>query len=104
MHRRTLGSLSAPSTQGRYAQAVSIQNATEWVHISGQVGATVDGVVPLTFEEQCRLAWRNLGAQLAEAGMSFTDLVKVTAIVTDRANIEAYRAIRKDVLETTRSP
>ncbi len=48
--------------------------------------------------EQARLAWRNLGAQLAAAGMGFDNLVKVTMIIPDPAEIPASRPAREEAL------
>jgi 2-iminobutanoate/2-iminopropanoate deaminase len=48
--------------------------------------------------ERARLAWRNLGAQLAAAGMSFDNLVKVTMIIPDPAEIPASRPARAEAL------
>jgi 2-iminobutanoate/2-iminopropanoate deaminase len=44
--------------------------------------------------DQARLAWRNLGAQLEAAGIGFDNLVKVTMIIPDAAEIPASRPAR----------
>ncbi len=98
MERTIINAPDAPDSLGRYAQAIGTTGVTRWIHVSGQVGATADGQIPETFEEQCRLAWQNVAAQLREGGMSITDIVKATVIMTDRINVDAYRAIRKEVL------
>jgi 2-iminobutanoate/2-iminopropanoate deaminase len=54
--------------------------------------------VPRTFEEQCRLTWRNVQAQLEAAGMALTDLVKVTVFLSDRQYRAANAAVRREVL------
>lgn len=48
--------------------------------------------------EQARLAWRNLAAQLAAAGMGFDNLVKVTMVIPDAAEISASRPARVEAL------
>ena len=48
--------------------------------------------------EQARLAWRNVAAQLSEAGMGFDTLVKVTMIIPDAAEIPASRPARAEAL------
>jgi 2-iminobutanoate/2-iminopropanoate deaminase len=53
--------------------------------------------------EQVRLAWCNLGAQLAAAGMSFDNLVKVTMVIPDQAEIPASRPARAEALDERRS-
>jgi 2-iminobutanoate/2-iminopropanoate deaminase len=51
---------------------------------------------------QARLASRNLGAQLAAAGMGFENLVKVTMIIPNAAEIPASRAARAEALNNHR--
>jgi 2-iminobutanoate/2-iminopropanoate deaminase len=48
--------------------------------------------------EQARLAWRNLEAQLRAAGMGFDNLVKVTTIIPNSADIPASRPARAEAL------
>ena len=40
------------------------------------------------------LCFEAIGACLAEAGMSFADIVRINAYVTDRAHMAAYMAVR----------
>ena len=81
-----------------YAQAQLVSEPTRWLFISGQVPADAEGRVPTGFAEQCRLAWRNVQPQLEAAGMSLTDLVKVTVFLSDRQYRAANAAVRKEVL------
>lgn len=81
-----------------YAQACLVERPSRLLFISGQVPADAAGKVPAGFEDQCRLAWRNVEAQLLAAGMALTDLVKVTVFLSDRQYREANAAIRKEVL------
>jgi enamine deaminase RidA (YjgF/YER057c/UK114 family) len=88
----------APDTEGNYAQALEVNDAVRWLHISGQIPVDQDGQTATTFEEQCRLAWSNLIAQLRAAGMSVENLVKVTIFLSDREYAVANREIRLEVL------
>jgi 2-iminobutanoate/2-iminopropanoate deaminase len=81
-----------------YAQAQLVSEPTRWLFISGQVPADAEGRVPKGFADQCRLAWRNVQTQLEAAGMSLTDLVKVTVFLADRQYRAANAAVRKEVL------
>jgi 2-iminobutanoate/2-iminopropanoate deaminase len=65
--------------------------------ISGQVGIEPDGTTPPGITEQARIAWRNLEAQLNAANMELDNLVKVTMIVPDPADIPASRPVRAEV-------
>ena len=81
-----------------YAQACLVEGPNRLLFISGQVPADAEGKVPARFEDQCRLAWRNVEAQLTVAGMALTDLVKVTVFLSDRKFRAANAAVRKEVL------
>ncbi len=82
----------APVAVGPYSQAV---RAGSFVYVSGQLG-----MVPATgqfagadFEAQARQALANMGAILAEAGCSTTDIVSVDVFVTDLANFKLFNGI-----------
>jgi len=81
-----------------YAQAQLVTAPARLLFISGQIPVDADQRVPQTFEEQCRLTWRNVQAQLETAGMKLTDLVKVTVFLSDRQYRAANAAVRKEVL------
>ena len=98
MQRRDINAADAAAPAGQYTQAVEVAGATRTLYISGQVGVAVDGSIPADAEAQCALAWRNLQAQLRAAGMDISNLVKITTIVPNRADIPAIRAGRASVL------
>jgi enamine deaminase RidA (YjgF/YER057c/UK114 family) len=54
--------------------------------------------VPADFETQCRLAWRNVEAQLAAAGMSLDNLVMHRTYLADRRYTLLNRSVRNQVL------
>jgi 2-iminobutanoate/2-iminopropanoate deaminase len=81
-----------------YHQAMEVTGATRILFISGQIPATKDGQVPDSFEEQSRLAWRNVIAQLAAADMNLDNLVKVTIFLSDRKYTADYRRTRDEAL------
>lgn len=89
---------SINSTGKSYSQAYEINNFKRIVFISGQIPETKEGIVPAAFEEQCRLAWKNVETQLKDAGMGFESLVKVTVFLSDRIYREANARIRKELL------
>jgi enamine deaminase RidA (YjgF/YER057c/UK114 family) len=65
-----------------YSHGASTQGDARWLYVSGQVGVTTDGVVPDDPEKQIELAWDNLLAVLADAGMTVKDLVKIDGFIT----------------------
>lgn len=78
----------------RYAHGVVHSARARRLVISGQVGQRLDGSVPNDLAEQMEAAWDNLTAILADAGMSVTDLVKISAFTTVSGSVSTYRTIR----------
>jgi 2-iminobutanoate/2-iminopropanoate deaminase len=99
MRLRPINASDAPQPAGGYAQAMELSAATRILYVSGQIPAAMDGSVPEGFEDQCRLAWKNVIAQLNAAGMTLDNLVKVTIFLSDRKHIAGYRRVRKEVLQ-----
>jgi 2-iminobutanoate/2-iminopropanoate deaminase len=89
----------APQPSGGYVQAMQVTGANRLLFISGQVPDDVDGSTPEEFEDQARLIWKNLIAQLTAAGMTLDNLVKVTFFLSDRKYIDGYRKVRQEVLQ-----
>lgn len=61
-----------------YAHQIEVSGPLRWLVLSGQLGQRPDGTVPDDHYEQAELALANVGANLAAAGMTVPDLVKVT--------------------------
>jgi len=98
MQKREINAKLGPQPASAYSQGVEVTGATRVLYISGQLGLDNDGVIPSTMADQARLAWRNVAAQLSEAGMGFDNIVKVTMIVPDAAEIPASRPARAEAL------
>ena len=98
MQIRAINAPNAPAPAGAYSQAIEVTGATRTLYISGQVGAALDGTIPPDATAQARLAWASLIAQLEAVGMGLDNIVKVTTIVPDTADIAASRAARSEVL------
>jgi 2-iminobutanoate/2-iminopropanoate deaminase len=80
---------------GTYSDAVEIAPGKRMLYVSGTPGLSAEtGQVPETFVDQADLAWRNIKAILAEAGMSVEDIVKLTQYLIRRDDLVAYRDIR----------
>ncbi len=89
---------AAPLPVGNYVQALEVSGATRRLYVSGQIPVTRDGTLPAGFKAQAELAWQNLAAQLAAAGMTVANLVKVTIFLSDRAYAMENRTVRKAAL------
>jgi enamine deaminase RidA (YjgF/YER057c/UK114 family) len=69
-----------------YARAVI---SGDFVFVAGTVGRDpVTGVLPETVTDQCANALAIIAAALADAGASFSDVVRVTYYLRDRADFE----------------
>ncbi|WBQ05795.1 RidA family protein [Kribbella sp. CA-293567] len=85
-----------PAAAGNYTHGVQVEGAGRLVFVSGQVPwADGHGKIPESFEDQCRMVWRNVLAVLAEAGLEVRNLVKVTTYLSDRQ----YRALNSKIRE-----
>jgi len=91
-----------PPPVGPYSQLVATDVPGRWVHISGQVGVTVDGQTPPDMASQAELAWEAVRRALAAAGMGMEHLIKTTTYVIDRADMAAMRDVRTRYLGAAR--
>jgi len=78
----------------RYSHAVEVPVGARWLLCSGQLGITTKDEIPEDAEAQAVLCFEAIGACLADAGMSFADIVRINAYVTDRAHMAPYMAVR----------
>lgn len=82
---------SAPAAIGPYSQAVQMGDL---LFTSGQLGIVPEtGELVQGVEAQTEWALKNLGAILAEAGMSYANVLKTTVFVADLADFSKVNAI-----------
>jgi enamine deaminase RidA (YjgF/YER057c/UK114 family) len=92
-----LDHLSPPGIRkpfAKYSHAVEIHVGARLLFCSGQLGISVDDRIPESTEEQAVLCFEAIGMCLAEAGMGFSDIVRINAYVTDRAHMGPYMQVR----------
>jgi enamine deaminase RidA (YjgF/YER057c/UK114 family) len=77
-----------------YSHGIEVPPNARWLYISGQVGAGRDGKPLEGIEAQTKQAFENLKAILASAGMSFTDVVKMTTYLIDEEDLDGFRKAR----------
>lgn len=65
---------------------------------NGQVGARLDGSVPPDPLEQVEIIFARIGTILAASRMTFSDVVKLTVYVTDKAFLDHYFAVRRRIM------
>jgi 2-iminobutanoate/2-iminopropanoate deaminase len=78
----------------RYSQGALCDHRARRLVISGQIGVRPDGTVADGLEAQMEVAWDNLEAVLAEAGMTVHDLVKITGYCVPAGSVAPFRTIR----------
>jgi 2-iminobutanoate/2-iminopropanoate deaminase len=98
MQTRSINSPDALVPTTGYVQALEVSGHSRTLFISGQTPTTADGKAPEGFAAQCRLAWRNIEAQLKAAGMSLDNIVMSRTYLADRRYGLENRAIRNEVL------
>ena len=86
-------SKNAPAPIGPFSQA-TMKNGM--LFISGQLGFVVEtGQLAETFEEQAELVFSHLRNILAEAGMTFANVIKVSVFVKDMGKFPILNEIYK---------
>lgn len=85
-------SIAPPAS--RYAHGIIHSARARRLVVSGQIGISIDGTLADGFAAQAEQAWDNIEAILAEAGMSITDLIRITAYSVPAGMVGAWRVIR----------
>ena len=91
---RPLTGDGSPPVEGSYPQAVEVTGPSRWLYLSGQIPVAPDGSLAADFTGQCDQVWTNIETQLAAAGMTLDNLVKVTTFLSDRAYALENREVR----------
>ena len=87
-----------PAQQGGYTHGLEVSHPSRWLVVSGQTPEPLDGAVPESAEEQCRVIWDHIRAVLADATLSVKDIVKVTTYLSSRDVAPANSRVRAEVL------
>lgn len=89
--KKIIATDQAPAAVGPYSQAVLVNGL---LFVSGQIPVNpADGSVAESIEDQSHQALKNVGAILAEAGLSYEDVVKTTVLLADIADFKAMNAV-----------
>jgi 2-iminobutanoate/2-iminopropanoate deaminase len=95
--RRNPASIGAP-VQNLYAHGVEVPSGSRQLYIAGQVGTRPDGTIASDLPSQVEQVMSNIKAILAEADMTFADIVKLSAYLLKPADIFTYAGIRNRYL------
>ena len=82
-----------------YSLAALVEPGARRLVISGQVGTGPDGGTPADAAGQVENIYANLRTILQAHGMGFSNIVKVTAFLTDRAALGPFRQVRDRVMD-----
>jgi len=91
---RPLTGDGSPPVEGAYPQAVEVTGPSRWLWLSGQIPVAPDGSLATDFTGQCEQVWDNIETQLAAAGMTLDNLVKVSTFLSDRRHALENREVR----------
>ncbi|ARO30109.1 endoribonuclease L-PSP protein [Rhizobium sp. NXC14] len=79
---------------GHYNHGLLVPPGASLLVTSGQLGIGPDEIVPEDIGAQAELCFEAIKAILAEAEMSFADVIRISAFVTKRDDFPAYMAVR----------
>ncbi|MVA27015.1 Rid family hydrolase [Agrobacterium vitis] len=79
---------------GNYSHGLLVPAGASLLVTSGQLGIGVDDSIPNDLESQAVLCFEAIGAILAEAGMSYADVIRIAGFVTRREDFAPYMAVR----------
>jgi 2-iminobutanoate/2-iminopropanoate deaminase len=88
--------------RGIYAHGVETRTGARLLHVSGQVGASPEGILPSDFHGQCKQALLNVASVLKQARMELADIVKMSFYLVRREDMDTLVAVRKEMLDGVR--
>ena len=79
---------------GNYNHGLLVPPGASLLVPSGQLGIAVGDAIPPDVAGQAELCFDAVRAILAEAGMSFADVIRISGFVTRREDFGPYMAVR----------
>lgn len=90
-----------PGSRAPFSPAVRVGDV---VYLSGQIGATADGRIPVGIEAQARAAMDNLAAAAKLAGVTLDDVFKCLVMLDDMAQWGAFNKVYVTYFRPERLP
>ena len=87
---------------GAFSHAIEVAPSARRLYVSGQIGVDKDGILGKDVDAQARLIWQNIKLVLEDGDMGMEDLIKVTAYLTDSADLPVYGKVRGEALGDNR--
>ena len=94
MSLKHIHSDETPAPLSVHSDAVLIPPGAAILVSSGQLGMLKDGTIPEDTEQQIEAAFDNVEAVLRAAGMTMSDVVKMTTFITDLRYRDTFRVVR----------
>jgi len=91
-----------PSPKGSFGLGVVIDPGYRLAFLTGQTGPDADGRYADDFETQARNALAAVERLLAEADMSWRDVVNINVYLTDPADLPVWARVRDETVGTAR--
>ncbi|MGA1804038.1 RidA family protein [Rhizobium sp. HT1-10] len=79
---------------GHYNHGLMVPPGASLLVTSGQLGIAVDDTIPEGVTAQAELCFQAIEAILAEVGMDFSDVIRISGFVTRREDFAPYMAVR----------
>jgi len=79
---------------GQYNHGLLVPPGASLLVTSGQLGINPDDSIPEGVTAQAELCFQAIDAILAEAGMTFADVIRISGFVTAREYFPEYMAVR----------
>ena len=80
------------------AHGVEVPAGARLLFTNGQVGTKLDGTTPRTTAAQAEIVFARLGAVLAAAKMTLSDIVRLTVFLTDQEDVRTFVEVRDRVM------
>jgi enamine deaminase RidA (YjgF/YER057c/UK114 family) len=89
-----------------FSQGWRVEEAKTLLFVAGQVPVDEQGTVvgEGDFEAQTRQTFENMGRVLAQAGMTFDNVVQVGVFMTDISQLRTYARVRDEFVNTAAPP
>lgn len=98
----TIHDIGVASQIGAYSDLIEAGPNLRWLITSGTPGLSMKGELPADITGQSELAWEHIIRMLDRAGMTVSDIVKVTQYLTRTEDIQAYAKVRARFLGPAR--
>jgi len=88
--------------QASFGLGIVIESGHRLAFLTGRTGSNPDGSYSDDFETQARNALASVSLLLSEAGMDWSNVVKINVYLTDSADIPVWGRVRDEVIGESR--